>query len=97
MFLPTEPDITPTLIYNPSHKDFTYPMADEENVVHKYTIPARTTMKFPKYIANHLAKHLAQELANEKGNEVMTPDGVLHLHWEELLNHNLDIIFMRNL
>jgi len=64
-YIPTSPDTTETLLYNPSKRDFTYPMADDNNVIQQYTLPSRTISKFPKYIADHLAKHLAQTLASE--------------------------------
>jgi hypothetical protein len=59
--LPSEPDITPTHIYNPSKEDFTWQWDGSD-----YLLPARgKILTFPKWLADHLAKHLANKLAQE--------------------------------
>jgi len=83
--VPEKPDETPTLLFNPSKKDFTWPFADDNNVKHSYTLPSRQIVKFPKYIADHLAKHLASKLALEESPKV---------HYEERFKRHLKQIYV---
>lgn len=56
--LPTHPDETPILLFNPSRDDFTHPFDGKP-----YTLPSRKIVTHPKWLADHLAKHLASKLA----------------------------------
>lgn len=90
--IPTAPDITPTLLFNPSKSDFTWPMADDTGK-HDYILPSRQIVTFPKYLADHLAKHLAQKLASENTTTI-TKDGSVRLHYEERYKRELERIYV---
>lgn len=65
--IPSEPDITPTSIYNPMTEDFTTTYANEDNEPIPYTCPAQEISTFPAYIANKIKKNLAQVIVFKRG------------------------------
>lgn len=80
MALPTKPDETPTLIFNPSKEDFIYPFSGVD-----HTLPSRQIVTHPKYLADHLAKHLASKLALAEGPG---------LHYEDRYKRQLEKIYV---
>lgn len=58
--IPTEPDITPTYLRNPSKEDFICHWDGKEIV-----LPSRVITSYPKWLADHIAKNLARKLASE--------------------------------
>ncbi len=61
--IPTQPDETPTLLFNPSKDDFEDKIATVDGGQQTLLLPSRVITEFPKYVADHVAKHLARKLA----------------------------------
>lgn len=62
MRLPSQPDKTPTSIYNPDKSDFTITWNEEPNTIHAGEIET-----YPKWLADHIAKHLCKYLIMKRG------------------------------
>jgi|GEM_PF-6494739 len=71
MKLPTEPDQTPTLLFNPSKADFVCQYNGKDVI-----LPSRVITEYPKWLADHIAKHLAQKLALEEKSGLHFADRV---------------------
>lgn len=65
MRLPSQPDITPTPIYNPDKSDFTIAWNEEPHTIHAGEIET-----YPKWLADHIAKHLCNHLVMKRGIRV---------------------------
>lgn len=65
--LPNQPDQTPVNLYNPDLKDFTFVLADDNNVQHEYILHSQEITTLPKYIADHGASKLADMLVWKRG------------------------------
>lgn len=59
-------DETPTSLFNPLFEDFTVQRADDDNVVHSYTLHSQEIETFPAYIANHIKRKLAEKIYVDK-------------------------------
>ena len=65
--LPQEPNQSPTQLYNPTGEDFTFIVADEENIQHDYSMPSGEIVTFPKFIADKGAVELADKIVWKRG------------------------------
>ena len=77
----TNPDETPTYIYNPSKDDFTC-YYDRQ----PYLVPSRKMVQLPKFLADHVAKHLAQKMA------LLDSD---RIHYEERVKKWMNEIYLK--
>lgn len=60
--LPTQPNQTPTPIFNPSLEEFRYTYEGTEYVLAPYGIET-----YPKYLADRMANRLADEIISKQG------------------------------
>lgn len=60
--LPTQPNLSPTPLFNPSLEEFTFSYDGKT-----YTLPAFGIEKFPKYLADKMAKRLADTIIAHQG------------------------------
>ena len=61
-----QPDETPVNLFNPS-EDFTFTLANDDNVPVGYVLKGNEITTLPKYIADHGANKLADKIVWQRG------------------------------
>jgi len=67
-------DDTPTLIFNPLDKDFSYEYRDDSNNYHTVTLVQGENRDFPAWLADRLIIHITDEYLNERKRGITTPE-----------------------
>lgn len=83
--VPETPDESLVNLYNPTSEDFEFKLADEDNVIKKYLLPAGEITTLPKYIADKGAKELADKIVWKRG---------LNMAYEHELAKTLEEIYV---
>lgn len=67
--LPTKPNITPTLIMNPSLTNRSFTFANDDGSSKVYTIHGLEITTLPYYIAIKIANQIADQICSERGQK----------------------------
>lgn len=81
--IPTQPNLTPRYLYNPTKDDFTVKWDDVAHTIHSEELKA-----FPAYLADHIAHHLAKHIVGTRGIKTNYEDDFKAVMEEIIVNIN---------
>jgi hypothetical protein len=67
--LPTQPNLSPTLVFNPRLSPVTYTFANDDGTSTEYVLYGLEATTLPYYLAHKIANKLADQIYFERGRK----------------------------